>query len=612
MLGGSPLAPPAGLVPVAPLAPHSEVTQWHRHIVDDAARDEARVSWAYLPGVAQAAALALGGGEVPNPGYRHHELIEIAAERLYDRGVPIPWDYANADARPTSLPDREYAEVRASGDGRSVAGIKPRLVRERELAAAPPSAPGFTAHAESSCHGPHLQYRRPPPHPSQPAPDAGSSSRISRVASRIGSARTAAPLPAPPPQAPSPPPPFEPPPSPPPSPSGLAFSPLRPASAPALPRACSQPSAAGSGGGLVTLTAALPAEAVVLVPVNLHCRPPVALRPDLFGSCLASAAPMPGAAPGARRAEATRTARVMLAKLLPSHGPSPVAQCHMVGAAKVGGSPSVYVVAAPVSRLRNAFTSPRAPAGFQWRPLSGRLSVGIFTLVKIALVGVACLADPSVRMVAGVRTGAIPDAPTTRGTANASPFIDAGARAALVDRELRTAADLFEASAGADSERAMMWRSGLEVFDREPSQPPRGGFSHISIPRLAAPGDSSLPRVGHQRVRSSLPAATSGASAGVGRHTRRAQADVSALGAVRHGSPSGGHYSAPPRSGQAPRTRAWDEDARKPQLRGTILDYRGGWGTGKLLDVSSPAIPTHLNLEAWRQHFAGSRNRRLF
>jgi hypothetical protein len=161
VLGGSPLAPPAGLVPVAPLAPHSEVTQWHRHIVDDAARDEARVSWAYLPGVAQAAALALGGGEVPNPGYRHHELIEIAAERLYDRGVPIPWDYANADARPTSLPDREYAEVRASGDGRSVAGIKPRLVRERELAAAPPSAPGFTAHAESSCHGPHLQYRRP-------------------------------------------------------------------------------------------------------------------------------------------------------------------------------------------------------------------------------------------------------------------------------------------------------------------------------------------------------------------------------------------------------------------------------------------------------------------
>ena len=113
----------------------------------------------------------------------------------------------------------------------------------------------------------------------------------------------------------------------------------------------------------------------------------------------------------------------------------------------------------------------RAPAGFQWRPLAGSLSKGVFALVKIVLVGVACLADPSVRMVAGVRTGAIPDAPTTRDIAGAASFTDAGARATLVERELRAAADLFEASACADPERATMWRSWIEVFDREPSPP---------------------------------------------------------------------------------------------------------------------------------------------
>ena len=123
VLGGALIAPPPGLEPTAPSAPLSVVTRWHRHIADDALRDEARVSWAYMPGVARAVAAALGGVGCPHPRYRFDELIEAAAERLYDWGVPIPWDYANADARPTSVPDRVYAEERAAGDGRSTAGI---------------------------------------------------------------------------------------------------------------------------------------------------------------------------------------------------------------------------------------------------------------------------------------------------------------------------------------------------------------------------------------------------------------------------------------------------------------------------------------------------------
>ena len=84
------------------------------------------------------------------------------------------------------------------------------------------------------------------------------------------------------------------------------------------------------------------------------------------------------------------------------------------------------------------------------------------------------------------------------------------------------------------------------------------------------------------------------------------------MGAVRHGEARVGPHASPPWRGRRPRTKAWGEDARKPAFRGTILDYREGPGRGKLLDVAAPAVATHLNLEAWRRHFAGHRNRRLF
>ena len=96
----------------------------------------------------------------------------------------------------------------------------------------------------------------------------------------------------------------------------------------------------------------LTAEAVVVVPVSLHMRPPLALVPDGDGVCLASLGAVPGKSPGLRRANATCAARSMLASVFPPPaGHPPVTQCHMVGAACVGGGPSVYVVAAPLSRL---------------------------------------------------------------------------------------------------------------------------------------------------------------------------------------------------------------------------------------------------------------------
>ena len=390
-----------------------------------------------------------------------------------------------------------------------------------------------------------------------------------------------------------------------------AFSPLRPAQSPAPSRRGLSTSDGAGSAGVITLLESLVAESVVLVPVNLHCRPPLVLLPDLPGSCLASPAAMPSAAPGARRAEASSRARSMLASLLPSRGPSPVAQCHMVGAARVGGSPSVYVVAAPISRLRNASTAPAAPVGHRWRPLSGGMAVGVFTLAKIALLGVACLADPAVRMIAGVRTGAIPDAPTTRGVSAAAGAVDPGVRAALIERELQRASDLFEASAIADPERATMWRSWLEVFQREPAPPVEAlsASRSLSSPLLAVLPFPVTVINASDPVRPPPPQPPLPPTVVIPADPMQTYLPWAQFGMARQAAGLTRHHRG---AGKRPRTKAWGEDSRKPRFRGTILDYRGGPGTGKLLDVSSPAVATHLNLEAWRRHFSGSRNRRMF
>jgi hypothetical protein len=605
-LGGATVCPPPGLVTTAHEAPVDELVRWHAMPAAGDVDHELRSDWRLLPNVSMAVARCMGGDGLPNPRYVYADLVEAMAERLYDAGVPIMWDYANADARPTSDSDRDYSQTRGKGDGRSSAGIKPARVRARESATAPPIAPGSYASFPLSCRGTSLRYQRPAARQSQPLGDASSSSRISKMAARMYNLKT-------------PPPPTPPSPEPSPAPASsvpdapaAAFSPLRPARGPSLGAAAPKAHKTIVVPADPVSVEGLSAEAVVLVPVSLHTNPPLALVPERDGMCLASSGAVPGDTPGARRANATCAARSMLAGLLSPPPRSPaLAQCHMVGAACIADGPSVYVVAAPISRLCNAASVPRAPSGYRWRTLASIRAKGVFTLVKVALLGVAALADPAVRMAAGVRTGAIPDAAASTGVARQSAHLDIGRHSEFVDAEMRRTVQLFEASADVDPVRADMWRSWVSVFHREPAPPVSAlaAARSLSDPRLATLPFSASVINSTRPVR--LPAHQPPLPAGVKLpHTpRQTYLPWAQHGMARQAAALTRHHRG---VGKRPSTKAWGEDARKPALRGTILDYRAGHGRGKLLDVAAPAVATHLNLEAWRRHFAGHRNRRLF
>ena len=183
--GGGAIRPPVGLVSTAHSAPDSELLQWRNGLPDGDDALELRSDWRLLPNVSAAVAACMGGSEPPGPRPVYAVLVEAMAERLYDLGVPIPWDYANADARPTSDQARVYSQVRGAGDGRLTEGVRPALVRAREAAGVPPSAPGSVATFPLECAGTSLKYVRPRPRSAQPRGDAASSSGISRCASRI-------------------------------------------------------------------------------------------------------------------------------------------------------------------------------------------------------------------------------------------------------------------------------------------------------------------------------------------------------------------------------------------------------------------------------------------
>ena len=605
VLGGELIKPPAGLATTAHAAPAHELVRWHHLPARDDVDHSVRSDWRLIPNVSRAVAVGMGRDGEPNPGHLYASLVEVMAERLYDLGVPIVWDYANADARPTSEFDRQYSQERGPGDGRVAFGIKPARVRDRERAAVPSQTAGSIATFQAESLGTSLKYKRPPPRPQQPRGDASSASRISRMAARAWA------LPSPPGASP----PVAPLPSPPRSPSaceGPSFTPLRPSRGPInrVPGIKAHETITVPAGAVSV--SSLVAEAVVLVPVSLHTRHPMALMPDVEGTCLASTGAVPGKSPGSRRANATMAARGMLSALLPVPAGKPaVAQCHMVGAACVGGSPSVYVVAAPISQLRNAVSLPRAPPGYRWRSLPSLSTKALFTLVKIALIGVATLADPAVRTVAGVRTGAVPDAPTARGSASHAPMLDIGAHAAFVDAEMRRTTSLFEEAASADPTRAGMWRSWIEVFDREPAPPVEAltAARALSDPRLA-----TLPfpvtSINESRpVRPPPPQPPLPPGVVLPRTPRQTYLPWAQHGMAKQAAALTRNHRG---LGKRPLTKAWGEDALKSRFRGTILDYRGGHGMGKLLDVAAPVIATHLNLEAWRRHFSGHRNRRLF
>ena len=183
--GGGAIRPPLGLIPTAHSAPDHELLQWRNGLPDGDDALELRSDWRLLPNVSAAVAACMGGSEPSGPRPVYTDLVEAMAERLYDLGVPIPWDYSNADARPTFDHARTYSQVRGAGDGRLTEGVRPARVRAREAAGVPSSAPGSIATFPLECAGTSLKYVRPQPRPAQPRGDAASSSGISRCAARI-------------------------------------------------------------------------------------------------------------------------------------------------------------------------------------------------------------------------------------------------------------------------------------------------------------------------------------------------------------------------------------------------------------------------------------------
>ena len=183
--GGGAIRPPIGLIPTAHSAPDHELLQWRNGLPDGDDAFELRSDWRLLPNVSAAVAACMGGSEPSGPRPVYTDLVEAMAERLYDLGVPIPWDYSNADARPTFDHARTYSQVRGAGDGRLTEGVRPARVRAREAASVPSSAPGSVATFPLECVGTSLKYVRPQPRPAQPRGDAASSSGVSRCAARI-------------------------------------------------------------------------------------------------------------------------------------------------------------------------------------------------------------------------------------------------------------------------------------------------------------------------------------------------------------------------------------------------------------------------------------------
>lgn len=92
-------------------------------------RDEYRSSWLRFPHLV-AAVVAAGQVEVgPARAVSYLEQVELFAAAWYDRGLSVPSDYLNADARPSSLEACDYQKRRGRGDGRSVHGVVPLPAR---------------------------------------------------------------------------------------------------------------------------------------------------------------------------------------------------------------------------------------------------------------------------------------------------------------------------------------------------------------------------------------------------------------------------------------------------------------------------------------------------
>ena len=90
-----------------------------------------------LPGMADAIASHLAAAPKPAACLYLRE-VEVMARRFFAAGLPVPHDYRNADARPSSSADREYLLRKGDGDGRFVStpvaplSLRPPLSGGRE------------------------------------------------------------------------------------------------------------------------------------------------------------------------------------------------------------------------------------------------------------------------------------------------------------------------------------------------------------------------------------------------------------------------------------------------------------------------------------------------
>ena len=109
-----------------------------RDFPDADARDRWRSSWARFPELVTAVVAASPttldlsndtGAATPT----YQDEIERFAVAWHEQALPLPCDYKNDDAQPTSLADRAYQSQRGRGDGRRIQGITPDSLRSPSL-----------------------------------------------------------------------------------------------------------------------------------------------------------------------------------------------------------------------------------------------------------------------------------------------------------------------------------------------------------------------------------------------------------------------------------------------------------------------------------------------
>ena len=97
-------------------------------------RDRARSSWRRFPASSAVLARLDASCDLPAPLHYEHVVTDFAV-RWHAAGFPVPADYLNPDARPSTQSDRRYQSQRGPGDGRQVDAVVPSDRHQRAIAA---------------------------------------------------------------------------------------------------------------------------------------------------------------------------------------------------------------------------------------------------------------------------------------------------------------------------------------------------------------------------------------------------------------------------------------------------------------------------------------------